>query len=657
MRRFRNAILLSFASAALTVALSVTLGVHAQEALSGEAGLALDEERAFAEAQQGHHIKAREIAERVVRERPTSFAGHFVLGFVHHYGEANFARALYHQNRALALLVEQHGAEPGPDGPWRWHARILREMVWTHGDLENYEEQLRYMARYSELYEPDFVAEHAWPLMKLRRFDDARRAARAGQDTGEPRQVEVALNALCAIEFEAGDNEASYRACHDAMMLHGGDPSRQGAVDFTNFAEAARSVFRLDEAERVGQLATEAQVSWYGNPWIELGELYVREARYLEALSALRRVPEYRAQRPPHVRDADRNEGRRTLATFFLVIGRGEDAVRLAQSALEAPDRRAHNSRDPAQDRAIAGLLHRAALRLRAEQRMEDAIGRPLHERMGAWLAAQHDRFQAWLSGRVAARNLADEERLVGTFMIGTQRSAVMPPWLVGELTEVLGAGVVREAVRRARAEDRREGAAGYYDAFAAEAALSARDPERARELATRALATLQPAEALLRARMTAVVAEASRRMGDARQASEAYGEAFQSDPGVFRRFGWPVPVRMSVGAGGEELADLIEDSDRLDVGEWGMTVEVSAGRACLADPSGSMLACADDVTAEEGEDAEALTARTARVFFERAFAPRVDLSQTDANSLDGSNRVSRDPLRTMFGHEPPPSE
>ncbi len=46
---------------------------------------------------------------------------------------------------------------------------------------------------------------------------------------------------------------------------------------------------------------------------------------------------------------------------------------------------------------------------------------------------------------------------------------------------------------------------------------------------------------------------------------------------------------------------------------------------------------------------------RLARSFFEAAFAPRVPLSQADANGLDGSNRVSRDPLETIFGHEAPP--
>ncbi len=36
--------------------------------------------------------------------------------------------------------------------------------------------------------------------------------------------------------------------------------------------------------------------------------------------------------------------------------------------------------------------------------------------------------------------------------------------------------------------------------------------------------------------------------------------------------------------------------------------------------------------------------------FHRAAFAPRIDLSQTDANGLDGANVISRDPLRTLFG-------
>ena len=68
----------------------------------------------------------------------------------------------------------------------------------------------------------------------------------------------IALNALCAIEFEAGNDGQSYDACRRAIdddIAGGGGVS---AVDLTNFAEASRSLFKLDEAERVSLEATEA---------------------------------------------------------------------------------------------------------------------------------------------------------------------------------------------------------------------------------------------------------------------------------------------------------------------------------------------------------------------------------------------------------------
>lgn len=238
-----------------------------------------------------------------------------------------------------------------------------------------------------------------------------------------------------------------------------------------------------------------------------------------------------------------------------------------------------------------------------------------------------------------------------------------MPPWLAGDLVEVLGAGVVREAVRRARAEDDREGAGAYYDAFEAEAALSAGDPVQALELASRSLAELNPAEALLRARMFAVVAESSRQLDDVRRATEAYGRAFQMDPGVFRRMGWSVPARFEVRGSdtAEGIADRLESGPRFSSSDWGMTVQVEADRAggtvCLLAHGGAVIACADATAEADGESSDEFEGRLANAFLEQAFAPRVDLSQADANGLDGSNRVSRNPLETLFGEVPLPRD
>ncbi|MFO0713240.1 MAG: hypothetical protein U0353_25515 [Sandaracinus sp.] len=626
-----------------------------QEGLEGTP----EELRAHCEAeQQRHFIRARELAEEILRRDPSSFVGHYVLGYVYHYGEANFPRALYHLRQARSLFRQRFAEPPQPGQPWRWHANILRELVWAHGDLEQYEEQLAVAARYNELYQPRLMAETAWPLMKLRRFEDARAAAALGEQSGDPFQLEVALNARCAIEFEAGDETRSYAACRAALDLRGANPSTQSAVDFTNFAEAARSVFRLEEAEDVGLEATEAQLSWYGNPYIEITDLYLREARFGEALAMMREVNPYRMRRPPHVQDADRNEARRTLSGLFLVLGRGEDAVRVTTKAMLAPDRRAHNSRDPAQDLAISALLDRAARRLRAEERDQETLGRPLPERLVAFGEMVSLRAEAWSSGRQAARALSDESRLVGTFQIGRARSAVTPPWLVGDLVDVLGPGVVAAAVRRARREDPREGAPAYYDAFEAEAALAAGDPDRAWELCQRAIATLPRAESMLTARVQVIAAEAARALGRRDDALAAYDAAMQIDPGLFVRMGLSLPVHIS-SRGGDvpaAAASLLAWSPRFDQEGLGLRLDVDGDasrlRVCFSShlgSSGAQYACSETAR-EAAEDDDTFVARAVAQLHREAFAPRVDLSQTDANSLDGSNTVARQPLDTMLG-------
>src|SRR5690606_6449893 len=130
----------------------------------------------------------------------------------------------------------------------------------------------------------------------------------------------------------------------------------------------------------------------YGNPHVELAELYVRGGRFVEALDQLKQVSRYRARRPPHVQDSDRNEARRALAGFFLVIGRSQDAIRITSRAVVAPDRRGHNSRDPAQDEAIAALLDRRARVMEAQRLAVEALGAPLHERLWASMRGLHQR-------------------------------------------------------------------------------------------------------------------------------------------------------------------------------------------------------------------------------------------------------------------------
>ncbi len=618
-----------------------------------------EELRVWGLVQGGRYIKAREAAEDLLERQPDSYLGHFILGCVFHYGEANFPWSLYHLDKALRLFEARHGSMPGPSGPWRWHARMLVELAAIHAELEHHEERLVFFARHNALYDPDIVAAQAWPLLKLGRYDDARRVAEAGVRSGDPVEVAIGLNALCAIGFEAGNEIEGYEACR-AALEHARSSGRESeSVDYTNFAEAARSVFKLDEAERVLLEGTRANSIGYGHPWLDLADLYIRGARFAEALDALREVPRLRSRREPHMRDSDRNESRRALASFFLVVGRPEEALRITEAALVMPDRRGHSSRDPAQDGVIVALLDRRARLTVAELQREKASALGVVDRLGAHWDAARLKVQAWMSGRRAARLLADDERLVGFFRIGGAQAAIVQPWIVGDLVEVLGAGVVFESIRRARERDRRPGADAYYDAFEAEASLAMGDETRAIELAQRARGALGDGEALLRARVDAIRAEAMRREEGVEASLAAYGAALQQDPGVFRRLGWSIPVRVNLDGDdvAEEVADGLARSPRFSVGDEGLEVRgdatAASARVCLRGPSGSVLGCGE-ATPTPSEPIELYAQHVLDDLHARVFAPRVDLTQADIGSLDGTNRVGRDPLVDLL---PQPGE
>jgi tetratricopeptide (TPR) repeat protein len=613
------------------------------------------EAEAFAHAEAGRLIKARELAESILERDDSSYIAHLTMGHVYHYAEANLPRALYQLRRARALFEGRYGDSPGPEAPWRWHVSILKELISVHGAMEHHADKLAHIARYNELYDPDMIAERAWPLMKLGKYTEARLAAELGLASDVAGQRIVALNSLCAIEFEAGNDGASYEACKRAMEDSLQRRGSVSAVDLTNFAEASRSMFKLDEAERISLEATTVPPSWYGNPWMELGELYTRQGRFGEALSALRKVPEYRAQRPPHVRNADRNEGRRALASFLLVLARPGQAHAFTSAALDAPERRAHNSRDPAQDRSVLALLDRRALRMQAELELERGATEPFYVRPVSWAKALWLRVEGSRSAARVEKLLSDDARLVGSLRIGTASAAVMPPWLVGELVQVFGAGVIAEALQRARAADERPGADAYYDAVAAEVAHAQGDDARALDLARRSLAALGPSETLLAARVMALAADAARRAGRAKEARGYYDQAFQRDPGIFRRLELPVGVRIEVGgaAVGEEIASMLAGSPRFVSDDRGLTLRIEAeplrARVCLLGAQNQLVGCAE-TESHSGEARREHASRAAAAAQEELFAPRIDLSQIDINSLDGSTQTRRGDLDTLLG-------
>ena len=131
----------------------------------------------------------------------------------------------------------------------------------------------------------------------------------------------------------------------------------------------------------------------------------------------------------------------------------------------------------------------------------------------------------------------------------------------------------------------------------------------------------------------------ACRRAVDARCAWHL-GAVMDVDPGLFRRLGFAVPVKLEGASSGEELAEILSRSPRFDVRGAGLLLRITGrASACLGSPDGQVFDCV------EGSD----PADAARKLQREAFAPRVGLERIGIDSLEGGPGVSRDPLGPLL--------
>ena len=84
--------------------------------------------------------------------------------------------------------------------------------------------------------------------------------------------------------------------------------------------------------------------------------------------------------------------------------------------------------------------------------------------------------------------------------------------------------------------------------------------------------------------------------------------------------------------------------SPRFERSQNGLIVQVEGAEICLFGRTGAAWGCGE-VELEEDETTRSYEQRIVDAFHTEIFSPRIDLSRIDINSLDGSNRVTRNPL------------
>lgn len=652
-------------------------------------------------------LTARRKVEALLEDDPDSIVGHYILGQVLRRAEASLPRAMRELGKARELYERKHSPNVTnvQSTPWLLHRDILYAAQACAGELERHEYQLDLLDYHDSLYDPRLTAEHAWPLMLSGEFEEAREYAEKATKSRDAFQRSLGRNALCAIEGEAGTRTERFAACleaydHAAEVAKGDDPfSRPDELSSTtvhayNAALAAMSVLRPDEAERLAKAGAARIEFTPANPWRLLVRFYTDQGRGSDAVEALREMQAWRRKQPPNLREQARGETDAAFATLLLVAGETETGLRVIDRAIANPDRRGLTTSSKEQTLGAHALLRVALRRSHAEAEAERAVWSGTAEALDIRTEQARRRMQDWADAERIRGVLHDDDVLRRTFRPYVAGGLEpVPTWLLGDLVDILGPGVVSVVLDDVRAVEA-GGKVGeplsatgggalepYLDALEAEIALARGREREALSRAESALESLPEFESLLRARVEAVAAEAALELGKEREALGLLASAMQRDAGIIRRRGLALPATLDIEASGpvaQRVVDLLDDSPRFDWGGAGnspgfrVAVQGSerSAEVCLLAPEGGVLSCAStppepsaEPSTEPGEGAgpirevdaegEAIeltdddyAALTVEAFHRQAFAMAVGLSNVDLGSLDGTATIAEEAAR-----------
>lgn len=615
------------------------LGITEQKALQICDALALKE-----------NVKARELAQRWIAGQPESAAAQFALAEVLVRVEGNLPRALFHLNRAEELTNYSSLGRAIAMGGAEWHYLTLSQLSYVHQLMGDQQTSLDYLDKIATVYGQEVESFRGWPLIKMKKWDEARASAnKVLASSNDPRERSRAWNTLCAVELADLRPAESLEACDksinedESIAQNGGE--ELDTVYLLNASEVALSMLRMQDAEnylvRASRFIDPQSV---GDPWINLLYLYMNQGRFDEANSGLNNLLVWRDAQEPIVGVMNRAEHFLAAASFLILTGYPEDAATLSATALNQPDRTGSYSADESQKDSIAALINYMANKTAYEMKREEAATLDLSAAIDAWFQAQVYRFKAWRSARHAAALFADEETLMNRLRPYAPLDVHIPEWVEPELVGILGAGVVSSVLEKTLDAGAFALNDGYYFAYRTEISALKKQDERTIEYAERAMSLLPSQEVLLKARLSARVADAAWRLGQTDIALNNYEQALQSDPSVIRRLGLSLPVHIT-GVDDpfvRQVMDYLESSPRFRSDSNGLTLEVLPQNnltICLSTRGGVPLSCQ-----QMGQLDETLQLTPAQQlvqdFHHQTFGPGLDISQTQRMRLKGSSVI-----------------
>lgn len=598
------------------------------------------------------NVRARELAQAWVNETPDSPAAQFALSEVLFRVEGNLPRALYHLNQAEALMDYPSLGRALQSGNLEWHYLTLSQLSYANQLIGNQEKALEYLDKVSAIYGQDIESFRGWPLIKMKRYDEARASAEKVLATSNDRRDRSrAWNTLCAVELADLRPNESLLACENAMTEDQDLAAQENEDDLNtvhllNASEVSLNLLRFDEAENyLDRASRRIDPNSVGNPWVYKLYLYMAQGRFDAAREALDNMMVWRDAQTPLVVVMNRTDHFMVSSIFLMLAGYPDDAVRLTQAALNQPDRTGSYTADEAQKDSYAALINSLAHRIRYQQLREEIATRPLWSGIRLRIEALAVRLHAWRAGRHAASLFAERETLQNRLRPYAPLDVHIPEWLEPELMALLGPGVMQQLLDDNLAKGAYALNEGYYYAYRTEIEALRRRNAQTRQAALTALQLLPAQEVLLRARVGLRLAEAAWAEGDYTTANEYYSHALRLDPDGLRRLDVRLPVRITGDdhAFGRELAGYLRRSPRFRQHEAGLPLEIlpeDAQAVCLRAPDGDALSCIQ-LNPVENDLADSDAQHLARQFQQGTFSLAYDISRNQRLALLGGSVIT----------------
>ena len=619
------------------------------------------QEEVFRDITGGHYIKSRQKVEEMLREKPDSIGANFLMGMIFWNGEGNLHRALQYMKKALKLFEAKYcdnDAKVPQNGElMSWHQRLYGELADIYAELDMRELEFETHKKLADLYHAKLGENAVWSMIKLDMFDEAQAISENsihGQDTF---WADIAYNNLVALEDARHRHMASYEMSIKSVEYSAG----KSCVVLQNHARALATLMRMEESIQYYLKAATIASDCLDHPLASLALVYLSDGMWQKSISSFTRVKKRKVDKR-HALQTEMSE-RSVLAVIFYAMGFSEKARDLMATVINAPSRLGYNSllkeqMDMSNEITYFAILHDAAAR--TKEALDAYMGLE-----SLWI------FDGDIRPRVRElqKEYADIQRKLWSInqqifkaaLDDKNRLSFIVPYYVLPMPSFLPSVV--DALGRRTAE------------LFAEEEINALKPEPQAYMAMRSVFSYIHAYIAWRDGDTAAFRKHVEEYRGARVAhqrlmdydidlmeadvlmhegkkQDAYAlitKIYMGHPSVFRSRDVRLPVRFDDSMQGElaDIRNVLEKSTRFEVAPDAPFV-ISGERIdgiakiCLSSAMGQRYACSSTVPKdyehlihEKPHDAEVV-----HNFLHAAFAPRVDVSQADIHSLDGSTRV-----------------